>query len=208
MKPVPPSKAGISISTPFRGPQPYTYGFLAKQPGNDCKVRLRDIERMRTERFRIQNENDFKSILREAQHKEMIDMSDKKCLYNQIKRMVECGMKANEHLFIEEEEPENPKVVQEDLIEKARKIKEKSDEEERKLVEEKRLQMFIENSEELRFAAMEKRKNDIAHINYKIIQENDRLIKEQKIKMREQANIKNAEIFKKQVNPIFCMCYW
>jgi len=57
---------------------------------------------MRTERFRIQNENDFKSILREAQHKEMIDMSDKKCLYNQIKRMVECGMKANEHLFIEE----------------------------------------------------------------------------------------------------------
>jgi len=35
---------------------------------------------MRTERFRIQNENDFKSILREAQHKEMIDMSDKKCL--------------------------------------------------------------------------------------------------------------------------------
>lgn len=55
---------------------------------------------------------------------------------------------------------------------------------------------------------MEKRKNDIAHINYKIIQENDRLIKEQKIKMREQANIENAEIFKKQVNPIFCMCYW
>lgn len=42
-----------------------------------------------------------------------------------------------------EEEPENPKVVQEDLIEKARKIKEKSDEEERKLVEEKRLQMFM-----------------------------------------------------------------
>lgn len=57
---------------------------------------------MRTERLRIQNENDFKSILREAQHKEMIDVADKKCLYNQIKRMVECGMKANEHLFIEE----------------------------------------------------------------------------------------------------------
>ncbi|XP_060857733.1 golgin subfamily A member 6-like protein 22 isoform X1 [Metopolophium dirhodum] len=207
MKPVPPSKAGVSIPTPFRGPQAYTYGFLAKQPGNDYKIRLRDIERMRTERFRIQNENDFKNILREAQHKEMIDMSDKKCLYNQIKRMVECGMKANEHLFIEEcpkpelkleKEPETPKIVQEDLIEKARKIKEKSDEEERKLVEEKRLQMFIVNSEELRFAAMEKRKNDIAHINYKIIQENDKFIKEQKIKMRELANIENAEIFKKQ----------
>lgn len=42
-----------------------------------------------------------------------------------------------------EEEPENPKISQEDLIEKARKIKEKSDEEERKLVEEKRLQMFM-----------------------------------------------------------------
>lgn len=42
-----------------------------------------------------------------------------------------------------EEEPENPKIVQEDLIEKAREIKERTDEEERKLVEEKRLQMFM-----------------------------------------------------------------
>jgi len=50
----------------------------------------------------VENENNFKSILREAQHKELIDVSDKKCLYNQIKRMVECGMKANEHLFKEE----------------------------------------------------------------------------------------------------------
>jgi len=57
---------------------------------------------MRTERLRVQNENDFKSMLREAQHKKLIEVSDKKCLYNQIKRMVECGMKANEHLFIEE----------------------------------------------------------------------------------------------------------
>jgi len=47
---------------------------------------------------------------------------------------------------------------------------------------------------------MEKRKNDIAHTNYKIIQENDRFIKEQKIKMRELANIENAEIFKKQAS--------
>jgi len=54
----------------------------------------------------------------------------------------------------------------------------------------------------LRFAAMAKRKNDIAHINYKIIQEKEKSIKEQKIKMRELANIENAEIFKKQVNPI------
>jgi len=29
-------------------------------------------------------------------------VTDKKCLYNRIKRMVECGMKANEHLFKEE----------------------------------------------------------------------------------------------------------
>ncbi|KAL5236785.1 hypothetical protein ACI65C_004195 [Semiaphis heraclei] len=207
MKPVPPSKASVSIPTPFRGPQAYTYGFLAKQPGNDYKIRLHDIERMRTERLRVQNENDFKSMLREATHNEMIEVSDKKCLYNQIKRMVECGMKANEHLFIEEspkpelkleEEPEKPKIVQEDLEEKAREIKEKNDEEERKLVEEKRLQMFIENSEELRCAAMAKRKNDIAHMNHKIIQENEKFIKEQKIKMRELANIENAEIFKKQ----------
>lgn len=49
---------------------------------------------------------------------------------------------------------------------------------------------------------MAKRKNDIAHINYKIIQEKEKSIKEQKIKMRELANIENAEIFKKQVNPI------
>lgn len=42
-----------------------------------------------------------------------------------------------------EKEPEKPEIVQEDLIEKAREIKERSDEEERKLVEEKRLQMFM-----------------------------------------------------------------
>lgn len=42
-----------------------------------------------------------------------------------------------------EEEPEKPKIVQEDLIEKAKEIKKRIDEEERKLVEEKRLQMFM-----------------------------------------------------------------
>lgn len=46
-------------------------------------------------------------------------------------------------LKILEKEPENPKIVKEDLEEKAREFKEKSDEEERKLVEEKRLQMFM-----------------------------------------------------------------
>lgn len=55
---------------------------------------------------------------------------------------------------------------------------------------------------------MAKRKNDIAHINYKIIQENEKFIKEQKIKMRELANIENAEIFKKQVIPIFFYVLW
>lgn len=52
---------------------------------------------------------------------------------------------------------------------------------------------------------MTKRKNDIAHINYTIIQENEKSNKEQKIKMRELANIENAELFKNQVNPIFFM---
>lgn len=62
---------------------------------------------------------------------------------------------------------------------------------------------FRENSEELRFAAVTKRKNEIATINYKIIEENYKLLKEQKIKQRELANIENAELFKKQVNVIF-----
>jgi len=55
----------------------------------------------------------------------------------------------------------------------------------------------------LRFAAVTKRKNQIATINYKIIEENYKLLKEQKIKQRELANIENAELFKKQVNVIF-----
>lgn len=55
----------------------------------------------------------------------------------------------------------------------------------------------------MRFAAVTKRKNEIATINYKIIEENYRLLKEQKTKQRELANIENAELFKKQVNVIF-----
>lgn len=40
-------------------------------------------------------------------------------------------------------------------------------------------------------------------MNFKIIQENERCMKEQKLKKRELANLENAEIFKMQVNSIF-----
>jgi len=46
---------------------------------------------------------------------------------------------------------------------------------------------------------MAKRKKDIAEINYKIIQEKERAIKEQITKKRELDNIKNLEILKMQV---------
>jgi len=59
----------------------------------------------------------------------------------------------------------------------------------------------------LRFAAVTKRKNEIASMNRKIIEENNRFNKEQKIKQRELANIENAEIFKKQVNLILNVLY-
>jgi len=61
------------------------------------------------------------------------------------------------------------------------------------------LLFFSNSSEELRSAAMAKRKKDIADINYKIIQEKERVIKEQITKKRELDNIKNLEIFKMQV---------
>lgn len=60
------------------------------------------MERNRIEKARIQNEEDFKNLMRHAQNKELIEVADRKCLYNRIKRMVECGMKANEHLFTEQ----------------------------------------------------------------------------------------------------------
>lgn len=75
---------------------------MAKQPGNDLKFRQHETERTRMERLRIKYEDDFKSLVRHARQKEMIDVADKKCLHNQIKRMVECEMKANEHLFVED----------------------------------------------------------------------------------------------------------
>lgn len=48
------------------------------------------------------NEGDFKSLIRHGWNKELIEVADKKCLHNRIKTMVECEMKANEHLFLEE----------------------------------------------------------------------------------------------------------
>lgn len=79
---------------------------MAKQPGSDYKIRLRNIERVRMETLRAKNEEDFKSLQRHNLLEEMIDVADKKYLYNRIKKMVECGMKANEHLFMDEECPE------------------------------------------------------------------------------------------------------
>lgn len=105
-------------------------------------------------------------------------MADKKYVYNQIKQMVSCEMKANEHLFIDEcskyvklfstrtiyytciylgiienyisirpeiklEEEHKNLSTSEDLVKKMKMLKEKRDEEERKLVKEKRLQLFM-----------------------------------------------------------------
>lgn len=47
---------------------------------------------------------------------------------------------------------------------------------------------------------MAKRKKDIANINYKFIQENERVMKEQRAQKREQANLENLEILKNQVS--------
>jgi hypothetical protein len=60
------------------------------------------MERMRLERHQMGTEDHFKSIKRHTQHIQMIDMADKKCVYNLIKKMVDDEMKANEHLFIED----------------------------------------------------------------------------------------------------------
>lgn len=57
------------------------------------------MSQMRVERLGMAVEDDSKSITRHAQNKEMIEVADKKCLYNRIKRMVECGLEANEHLL-------------------------------------------------------------------------------------------------------------
>lgn len=56
------------------------------------------------ERLRTSNEDDFKNLTKQKLQKEVIDVADRKHVYYQIKRAVECGMKANAHLF-EEERP-------------------------------------------------------------------------------------------------------
>lgn len=60
------------------------------------------MERMRVENLRMKNVDDLKSLQKHARHIEMIVGTDKKSLYNQIKRMVDNEMIANEHLFLDE----------------------------------------------------------------------------------------------------------
>lgn len=47
---------------------------------------------------------------------------------------------------------------------------------------------------------MAKRKKAVADLNYKVIQEKERVTKEQKLKKRELDNFENLEMIKKQVN--------
>lgn len=54
------------------------------------------------EQLRIEKEEDLKTLIRHTQHIKMIEVTDKKRFYNLVKSMVECEMKANEHLFVEE----------------------------------------------------------------------------------------------------------
>lgn len=63
--------------------------------------------------------------------------------------------------------------------------------------------IFRDNSEELRSAAMAKRKKDISDINHKIIQEKERINKEQTFKKREQNKLEHLEMIKKQVKSYF-----
>lgn len=46
-------------------------------------------------------------------------------------------------LKVEEEVPERPRVSEQDLIEKANELKRQREEEDRKIVEEKQLQLFM-----------------------------------------------------------------
>lgn len=57
---------------------------------------------MRIERLRIKNEDYAKCLIRNTVHKELIDVADTKYLYNHIKQLVDCEMKANENLILEE----------------------------------------------------------------------------------------------------------
>lgn len=75
---------------------------MAKQPGCNYEIRLRDLKRTRMADAKIEIEENLSSLSRQARHTELIGKADKKYLYNQIKKMVESEMKANEHLFLEE----------------------------------------------------------------------------------------------------------
>ncbi|VVC44044.1 Hypothetical protein CINCED_3A024612 [Cinara cedri] len=57
---------------------------------------------MRTGLQRVTDEKYIKDLQIKAFRKEFINRTDRKFLYNKIKRMVEIEMKANEHLFVEE----------------------------------------------------------------------------------------------------------
>lgn len=58
-------------------------------------------DRIREEQLQIKNKGDLKSLNLHTQRMKMVEVTDKKRFYNQVKSMVEREMKANEHLFVE-----------------------------------------------------------------------------------------------------------
>lgn len=60
-----------------------------------------DPDRLRKEHLRRNDEKDRKSLIKQYQLCKMVDKTDKKRFYNRVKSMVECEMKANEHLFVD-----------------------------------------------------------------------------------------------------------
>lgn len=65
------------------------------------------------------------------------------CLGTKIYYTYTYGSFFRPEIKVEEEEPERPKISEQDIIEKARELKKKREEEERKIVEEKHLQLFM-----------------------------------------------------------------
>ncbi|XP_050431290.1 calponin homology domain-containing protein DDB_G0272472-like [Adelges cooleyi] len=183
---------------------PYTHTVVGKKPDN-YKIPNRDMERRRMQRSRIRTGDDFECLI---QQKQLLETADKKSVYNRIRKLVECEMKANEHLFTEQPKSKSEPIVEvvqqqpdnpvEDVKAKADILKKQQEEEEQQIVEEKRLQMFIENSDELRSAATAKRKKEISNDNYTIILEKQRLAKEQKTKKKEMDNANHLETIRQQ----------
>lgn len=60
-----------------------------------------DPDRSHKEQLRRNNEKDSKRLIKQYQLCKMVDKTDKKRFYNRVKSMVECEMKANEHLFVD-----------------------------------------------------------------------------------------------------------